>query len=79
VYLFVLFTISFDTMGKDLKKAGLSNAVKVRYGGGYRRQSKGETLPINKSAKRLDKERRKDKNGVAGEIPSINGIQLLIK
>jgi hypothetical protein len=54
-------------MGKDSKKSGLSNAVNVRYGGGYRHPPTGETVPINKSAKQQEKERKKQRNYVAGK------------
>jgi len=57
-------------MGKAVKRTGLSSAVRVRYGGSlsYRRRPIGETIPVNKSARQLAKERRKDRDYVAGEI-----------
>jgi hypothetical protein len=55
-------------MGKDSKKSGLSNAVKVRYGGGYGRPTKEETVTVNKSGKKLEQERKKERDYVAGMV-----------
>jgi hypothetical protein len=54
-------------MGKDTNRTGLSKSVKVRYGGGFGRAGREETIPVNKSAKRIEMERRKQRDYIAGE------------
>jgi hypothetical protein len=55
-----------DTKNTKTKNHGLSNGVKVRYGRGYGRIAKTETVFVNKSSKRLEKERLANRNYIAG-------------
>ena len=64
---FFLVSLQVQTfMGKDTRKSGLSNAVQVRYGGGYRHAPKDETICINKTTKQLKNEQQKQRDYVAG-------------